>query len=146
MRGEHEMRREGGAARREPAPVEGAWPVGTVQPPWLAHPWLEGLPVAWRDQVWAPIDFEIHCDTELMARRVIGRDVDGCPCYYAHEWTLREPFSDDDEEFYLVALAGEALTAWRLRDERWLVRREVRGAECSGPSRPFFVFSESMPR
>ncbi|THF56894.1 hypothetical protein [Pseudothauera rhizosphaerae] len=110
------------------------------------HPWREGLPVAWRDQVVAPLDFEIHRDEELAAQRVFGRDADGTPCYYAHAWTMSEPCSDDDEEFYLVATAGESVTAWRLRDERWLVRRVVMGNERCVAPQPFYVFSESMPR
>lgn len=110
------------------------------------HPWLVGLPAAWRQQVCAPLCFEIHRDHELAAQRVFGRDEDGAPCYYAHRWTLSEPCSDDDEEFYLLPTAGESVTAWRLRDERWLVRRVVLASEHCAPSQPFYVFSDRMPR
>lgn len=110
------------------------------------HPWRRELPAAWRAQVIVPIAFEIHCDAELAAQRVFGRDADGARCYYAHEWMLSEPCSDDDEEYYLRAAAGEAVTAWLLRDERWLVRRMVIGNDACGPGQVFYVLSETMPR
>ncbi|THF64699.1 hypothetical protein E6C76_11660 [Pseudothauera nasutitermitis] len=115
--------------------------------PWRREPrWADGLPAAWREQVVAPLDFEVHRDVELSARRVFGRDADGRKCYYAHAWMMTAPCTDDDEEFYLQPTAGESVTAWLLRDERWLVRKVVIGNDGCAPSQPFYVFSESMPR
>ncbi len=108
--------------------------------------WRQGLPSHWREQVIAALDFDIHRDPELAAERIFGRDEDGEPCYYAHRWTLSAPCSDDDEEFYMVATAGESVTAWRLRDGRWLVCRVVLGNERCTPPQPFYLFSERMPR
>lgn len=138
-----EMRRRA-AVRQSPrqSPRRARWP--------REYPWCDGLPPTWREQVVVPLDFDIHRDHELAAQRVFGRDEDGAPCYYAHRWTISEPCSDDDEEFYLRPSAGESVTAWRLRDERWLVRRVVlgngNGNDRCAAAQPFFVFSESMPR
>jgi hypothetical protein len=110
------------------------------------YAWRSGLPRDWCEQVLVPLDFRVHRDPELSAERVFGCDADGQPCYYAHRWVISEPCSDDDEEFYLLPSAGESVVAWRLRDERWLVRRVVLGSDRCTQSQPFYVFSEHMPR
>ena len=52
--------------------------------------------------------------------------------------------SDDDEEFYQVAAYAEALTAWRMRDGRWLIHRLIsrEGERGNG----FYSFGDRMPR
>jgi hypothetical protein len=52
--------------------------------------------------------------------------------------------SDDDEEFYQVVAYAELLSAWRLRDGRWLIYRLIKreGERGSG----FYSFSDRMPR
>lgn len=59
----------------------------------------------------------------MHARRVIGDDQAGKPCFCACDYRLIEPRSDDDEEVYPALTYGESVQAWRLLDGRWLVRR-----------------------
>ncbi|MGB4672857.1 MAG: hypothetical protein WBH99_02785 [Azovibrio sp.] len=108
--------------------------------------WQEHLPQDWRELVVAPLDLRRYQDYELAAHRVVGYDADGKPCYTAHRFSLAEPRSDDGEEFYTVLAYGEELAAWRLRDERWLVWREVRAEETCEQARSFYCLSQDMPR
>lgn len=109
------------------------------------QPWWGRLPVEWRDVVVVPLSFDLFREAELDAERVFGYDPDGEACYYAHRYVLREPRSDDGEEFYAAAAYAESVAAWRLRDQRWLIHRTVQpGQDCAGQS--FYSFSESMPR
>lgn len=107
--------------------------------------WRAELPADWREMAVAPIAFEVFRDGELAAERRFGYDADRVPCYYAHRFRIEEPRSDDGEEFYASVLHAEAVTAWRLRDGRWLIHRAVRAGEHS-PQRAFYSFSEAMPR
>lgn len=114
--------------------------------PEAAVPWQTALPAEWRAAAVAPLDFAIHREHEMEASRTLGYDADGQPCYYHHRYFLDAPRSDDDEEFYAAVLYGEEVEAWRLRDERWLVWRQVRnGEDCQG-GRGFYSFCERMPR
>jgi hypothetical protein len=111
---------------------------------WLAH-----LPAEWRDLVDPPWEFRQYQDDQgeaLAAVRVVGYDVDGQPCYTAHRVDFIEPRSDDDEVFYTVVTYGEELAAWRLRDERWLIWREIRTEENQEDARSFYSLSQEMPR
>ncbi len=105
--------------------------------------WGRLLPVAWRGQVIAPFQFDVFRDYEIAAERTLGRDADELPCYHACRYVLHELRSDDDEDFYLQAIHAEALTAWRLRDGRWLTYRVV-GSD-GDAARGFFSFSEDAP-
>jgi hypothetical protein len=92
-----------------------------------------------------PLSFDLFREEQLEAERVFGYDADGMACYYAHRYQLREPRSDDGEEFYAAPSYGESVVAWLLRDERWLIHRIVRVGE-HGEGQSFYSFSESMPR
>lgn len=112
------------------------------------HPgrrWREHLPAAWQAMVGEPTRFEVFRDDELDAERCFGYDAHRVACYYAHAYRIDELRTDDDEEFYVSTLYGEALEAWRLHDGRWLIHRIVRSDEhCAG--RAFYSFGQSMPR
>lgn len=54
--------------------------------------------------------------------------------------------SDDDEVFYEMPDYAETQTAWRLRDARWLVYREIVTNVGEGKVRRFFSISDAMPR
>jgi hypothetical protein len=108
--------------------------------------WQQALPSEWRAQAVAPLSFTIHRDYEMPASRTLGYDQHGQACYYQHVFTLGEPRSDDDEEFYETIVHGEEVHAWRLRDQRWLVWSVIRKeGDCRG-NRDHFSFSQSMPR
>lgn len=108
--------------------------------------WAQDLPPDWRAMVVAPLAVDIYRDYEADAVRLIGRDEDERPCFTAHRFVLSEPRSDDGDDFYSVVAYGEALAAWRLRDERWLIFRiVVRDGEVEH-GRGFYSFGESMPR
>lgn len=80
------------------------------------------------------------------AHRVVGYDADGLPCYWAARYRLTELRSDDDDLFYEETVHAETLTAWRLRDERWLIHRTVYGDDGQGTTHRFFAFSDTMSR
>ena len=109
------------------------------------YPWRAFLPAEWRSMVSAPLAFRHYEEPELEALRVFGEDEDGAACYYAHRYLIRDLRSDDGEEFYLAPAYGESITAWRLRDGRWLVHRVVSVGEEVGAGQGFYSFSESMP-
>jgi hypothetical protein len=44
-----------------------------------------------------------------------------------------------------VLLYGESLAAWRLRDDRWLIWREIQKEESGGEARSFYCLSQEMP-
>ena len=106
--------------------------------------WRQHLPREWRRLVVAPLTIERFRDYEMAAERTIGRDEDESPCYFATRFVVTDLRSDDDEEYYQVATYAEALTAWRLRDGRWLIHRMINreGEDAT----TFYSFSEQMPR
>lgn len=108
--------------------------------------WTRDLPRRWRAMAVAPLDLAIHRDYEADAVRAIGTDEDGLPCFTAHRFVLGETRSDDDDDFYTEVAYAESLSAWRLRDGRWLILRVVvRDGEIER-GRAFYSFGESMPR
>lgn len=109
--------------------------------------WDSLLPRDWRAQAVAPVEFDVFREYEVAAERTVGRDENGAACYHAHRYVLHELRSDDDEDYYLMAVYGEALAAWRLRDGRWLSYRVV-GAEgdaAEGAAHGFFSLGEEDP-
>lgn len=109
------------------------------------EPWWRRLPAEWREMAVPPLSYDVFREAELEAERMFGYDPDGRVCYYAHRYVLREPRSDDGEDFYSAAAYAESVAAWLLRDERWLIHRIVRvGEDCDGQS--FYSFSDCMPR
>lgn len=109
------------------------------------QPWRKRLPADWCEMVTVPIAFEVFRDDELAAERCFGYDADSQRCYYAHRFCIEEPRSDDGEEFYSGTLYDESVTAWLLRDGRWLIHRIVRTDEHS-EGQAFYSLSETMPR
>jgi hypothetical protein len=108
--------------------------------------WREALPDEWTRLAVAPLAIEEYRDYEADAARLIGRDEDGRPCFTKHRFVLTEWRSDDGEDFYAIVTYGEAMTAWLLRDGRWLIHRiVVRDGEIEH-GRGFYSLSESMPR
>ncbi len=108
--------------------------------------WRRHLPARWADRVVEALDFTRHVEYEMPAWRVKGHDADGALCFYAHDYLLTEGRSDNDEDFYTVVTAGEAVRAWRLCDDRWLIYRQLRGDDERTPGRPFYSFSDCPPR
>jgi len=110
------------------------------------YPWQEGLPKEWRDMATVPLYFRHYQEYEISAERSLGYDEDDAPCFCAHRFQLSELRSEDGEEFYEATTYAEALTAWRLRDGRWLIHRIVLRHEDCRTVRGFYSFSETMPR
>ena len=108
--------------------------------------WHEGLPPEWAAMAIAPLDFRHYREYEMAAERVLGSDEDGAYCYTAYSFRLTEARCDDGEEFYLETVYGETLCAWKLRDERWLIRRVIVRGEDFRHARAFYSFSDTMPR
>lgn len=108
--------------------------------------WKRLLPSSWAEFAVAPIQFDIFREFEIAADRTIGYDEEFEPCYCASRYVLTDLRSDDDDVFYEEPVYAEALAAWRLRDDRWLIFRKVVGNYASGAVQSFFSFSDSMPR
>jgi hypothetical protein len=109
------------------------------------QPWWTHLPDEWREQVVKPLAFDVFREQELEAARVFGYDPDGLPCYYAHRYRLHGPRKDRAGASGNASSYAEAVVAWLLRDERWLIHRTVRVGENSA-AQSFYSFSETMPR
>ena len=108
--------------------------------------WQAQLPREWRDMVVAPLFFEQFEEPSAHARRCVGRDEDDGNCFVRMQFALYNLRCDDDDVFYEVLDYREVLNAWRLRDGRWLILREIHhGADCSKPQR-FFSLGETCPR
>ena len=82
----------------------------------------------------------------MAAHRLVGYEPDGLPCYCAARYRLTQLRSDDDDLFYEETVHAETLTAWRLRDDRWLIHRSIYGNDGQGTTHSFFSFSDTMPR
>ena len=108
--------------------------------------WWDDLDVSSKVQVVAPMRFDLFREYEMAAERIVGYDENEEPCYCAFRHVLTELRSDDDEVFYEAPTHAESLTSWRLRDERWLVFRNIVGSCERGTAYSFFTFSEAMPR
>ncbi|MBK1722026.1 hypothetical protein [Thiocystis violacea] len=107
--------------------------------------WSSRLPPRWRRQAIEPRSFRVHREHEILARRVFGDDSQGIPCFYAHDYRQIDLRSDDDEDFYEALAYGESITAWRLRDGRWLVHRQIEPLGDEGASGACFNLEARMP-
>lgn len=108
--------------------------------------WRDSLPADWERMAVVPARIEEYRDYEADAMRLIGHDEDGHPCFTKHRFVSRRLCSDDGEDFYSVVAYAELLTAWLLRDGRWLTHRVVvREGEIEN-GRGFYSLGESMPR
>lgn len=118
-------------------------------PPEITHDtrvdWRRNLPAEWRDSVIEAFEFAEHREYEMPACRWFGYDIDGHPCYYAHQYRVERSCSDDDESFYQAVAYGETVHAWRLRDERWLIHRIIQTSEEGEPGKGFYTFAEHPP-
>ena len=108
--------------------------------------WWRDIPADWRAMVVAPVRFEVCREYEIAADRTTGFDESDVPCYCAYRYVLTEPRLDDDELFHEAPIYAEKRAAWRLRDDRWLVYREIAGnADCER-IHSFYSFSDAMPQ
>jgi hypothetical protein len=87
--------------------------------------WRAGLPVKFRRDIRVPVQFEVFEDEGSGARRIVGYDADGCPCFARATAAIERLASEDDEDYYLVPSLIVRRDCWRLADGRWLgVERE----------------------
>jgi hypothetical protein len=107
--------------------------------------WRDQLPADWADAVDPPLHFRHYREYEISAERSVGYDEDEQPCFITHRFALTRLVSDDDEEFYETVTLSEEMTAWRLRDGRWLVLRKTHPGTCQA-NRGFYAISPDMPR
>jgi hypothetical protein len=108
--------------------------------------WQSLLPTHWRAQAVPPLSFQVDREYEVPARRVIGRDAAGAPCFCAYDYRLIEPRCEDDEDVYPALTYEQSLKAWRLRDGRWLVHRRLAPFGDEGDLLTGFSIDERMPR
>jgi hypothetical protein len=85
-----------------------------------AEDWAEQLKGEVARLVEAPVRFERHEDRSVPASKVIGYDARGERCYYRHQYVMREERFDEDDLPMRVETWHEEVTAWRMRDSRWL--------------------------
>ena len=83
---------------------------------------------------------------EVPARRVLGYEDGGTPCFCSFDYRLFATRSDDDEDLYEVLVYAESLRAWRLRSGRWLVHRHLQPFGEEGETLTHFGFEARMPR
>lgn len=108
--------------------------------------WRSLLPSEWLHEAVAPAVFRVFREFEMPARRVLGYDSANRPCYCSYDYRLVDLRSDDDEDFYEALVYGESLTAWRLRDERWLIHRRMEPLGEEGAAVSGFTLEDRMPR
>jgi hypothetical protein len=99
------------------------------------------------DLVVVPRVFEIQREYEVAAARVIGRDDSAAPCFCAYSYRSTKLCCDDNDVFYEATIYCEELSAWRLRDGRWLSWRLVVTGDDDGEKAGVrYALSEKMPR
>jgi hypothetical protein len=108
--------------------------------------WHRELCPIWIDLVVPPRSFRVFSDHEVAARRVVGHDGNDIPCFQAYDYRRLDIRSDDDEEYYLAVAYSESLSAWRLRDGRWLVYRRVEPLGEEDAATCALSIDERMPR
>ena len=109
--------------------------------------WTRQLPARWRELAVTPVRFDRFHDYEIAAERTIGYDEGEAPCYCAYSVLLTDTRSDDDEEFYTVAVYAESVTSWCLRDGRWLIHHLIAHDDAADrQARGFYSLGEAMPR
>lgn len=110
--------------------------------------WQALLPPHLLPLVVPPVRSETFHDDELPAERMLGYDLRGEPCFCVCRHVLSELEAGADEDPLREApVLSECLTAWRLRDEGWLVHRSVRRfGVCGAAAYEYFGLSDAMPR
>ena len=117
-------------------PVRGRTPVA----------WMDGLPPDLIGMVVEPVRFDIASDFELAADRSLGLDAEGQACFCAFRYVRTALRSDDDEIYYQAPVYAETVTAWRLKDSRWLASHTTIGNFDAGAARTWLSISQDMPR
>lgn len=133
--------------KSSPRPTELRRRYGNEMPTRRNHApqWQAALPDEWESAVDRPLYFHHYREYELSAERTVGYDEDDRPCFVNHRFVLTRLSSDDDEEFYETVTLSEEMTAWRLRDGRWLVLRDTRPDRCRSNG-GFYALAPEMPR
>ena len=108
--------------------------------------WWSQLPPQWRGEVAQARTYRVFNEHEVPARRILGHDEDGAPCFCAYDYRNLELRSDDDEDLYQALTYGESVRAWRLQDGRWLVYRRLEAFGEDGELESGFTLTERMPR
>ncbi|QVL50373.1 MAG: hypothetical protein KFB96_08050 [Thiocapsa sp.] len=68
------------------------------------------------------------------------------PCFQADDYRRLDVRSDDDEEYDLAVAYSESVSAWRLRDGRWLVHRRIEPLGDEDASTSALSIDARMPR
>lgn len=108
--------------------------------------WSADLPADLNALVVPPVSFDVSRDYEMRADHTHGRDVANQPCFNEFRFVVTQLRSDDDEVFYEAPVYAEALTCWRLVDERWLVCKTTVDNFDPRGSHTYFSISNTMPR
>jgi hypothetical protein len=105
--------------------------------------WMARVPLLWRSLTIGPIWVEVNRDNEVGAERWLGYDEDEQPCYcrYRFQVPIGSLGGAGAEAIY-----QEDLSAWRMRDDRWLIHRVICCQADGRASYSFYAFSTSMPR
>lgn len=108
-----------------------------------ARIWLEDLPAEWLNAIDPPLYYTQYHEYEISAERAVGYDADDKPCFTCHRFLLTQ--TGTSESTQPVVTFSERMSAWRLRDDRWLVFRRNSANHGSEPA-SFYAFSSTMPR
>jgi hypothetical protein len=108
-----------------------------------ARIWQEDLPAEWLNAVDAPLYYAQYREYEISAERAVGYDADDKPCFTCHRFLLTQ--TGTGESTQPIVTFSERMSAWRLRDDRWLVFRRNSANHGSEPA-SFYAFSSTMPR
>ncbi len=82
--------------------------------------WGTCLPEGFLHRVHIPVQFEIHEDESLGARKILGYDRAGIRCFYFHEFVLTEERFDEDECIFEALSYREVIFGWKTLEEQWL--------------------------
>jgi hypothetical protein len=113
----------------------------------LAHEldWQALLPANWKDQVIGPLWVNVHRDHEVGAERWLGFNEDEQPCYCRYRFVIAQRDQTPGEAERRLSYC-EDLTAWLMRDGRWLIHRKILSQAARPTSYSFYSLSERMPR
>ncbi|WP_290868452.1 hypothetical protein [Aquabacterium sp.] len=113
----------------------------------LAHEmdWQARLPPNWKDQVVGPLWVQVHRDHDVGAERWMGYNEDDQPCYCRYRFVISRQEVQPGEPDRRLSYC-EDLTAWLLRDGRWVIHREILSQAERPTSYSFYSLSERMPR
>lgn len=82
--------------------------------------WDSCLPEDFLHRVRIPVQFEIHEEESLGARKILGYDRAGIRCFYFHEFLLTEERFDEEEDVFEAASYRETIFGWKTLEEGWL--------------------------